>query len=257
MPTSLETYFRHLNYEQFLAGLGVSNPATLAKTAEHFTVKEAKKRDEIVTSYFGRSGINRIVNTITKHLLERPELPSNAKILDVGAGTGFFTVKIAKKIQARKPGVSFYAIDLTPAMLLSLAKKNTGITPFPGIAENIEEGIAFTGERLNVPQKFDAVFSTLMLHHSLQPEKVFKSIKAVLKSNYKAIILDLCEHGFEEFRMEMGDIHLGFEPDYIYEMARKHFTKVNVKNVGHKLRMLGTSNRHLHCDHAEFLIKFD
>jgi len=38
---------------------------------------------------------------------------------------------------------------------------------------------------------------TLMLHHSIEPEKVFQSIKEILKSKGKAIIVDLCKHSFE------------------------------------------------------------
>jgi len=40
-----------------------------------------------------------------------------------------------------------------------------------------------------------------------------------LKKNGKAMVVDLCEHGFEEFKTEMGDVHLGFKPENIYRMA--------------------------------------
>lgn len=226
-----EKYLRNLELEQFLQKLDVSDFKALAKTAEHFTLKEAEKRDEIVISYFGHNGVDRIVNTVTKHLLEPPKLPQNAKILDVGAGTGFFTTRIAEKLHLKMPGTSFYAMDLTPAMLLSLAKKNVGITPFLGVAENIEGSIEQARNHFNVPKKFDAVFSTLMLHHSHQPEKIFKNIKSVLKRKGKAIVIDMCEHSFEEFRVEMGDVHLGFKPEDIYEMMKKDFSEVKVRRA--------------------------
>jgi len=198
---------------------------------EHFTTREAEKRDKIVIDYFGETGVNRIVDTITKLLFAPPRLPANANVLDVGAGSGFFTVKIAEKIHARLPKVSFYAMDLTPAMLLSLEKKKAGITPFLGIAENIKGSVKEAREHFKIPYKFDAVFSTLMLHHSPQPEKVFKSLRETVKKNGKAIVVDLCEHGFEEFKTEMGDVHLGFKPENVYEMARKHFPEVKVEKI--------------------------
>jgi len=227
----LEKHLENLQLEDFFKKLGTSNPEILAKEIEHFTIKEAEKRDSIVLNYFGKSGVNRIVNTITKLLLASPRLSANAKVLDVGAGTGFFTVKIAKKTHARLPKVSFYAMDITSAMLLSLAKKNANITPFIGIAENIESSIKEAGKYFKIPYKFDAIFSTLMLHHSFHPEKVFKSIRAVLKKKGKAIVVDLCEHGFEEFKTEMGDVYLGFKPENVCDMARKYFSEVKVEKL--------------------------
>src|SRR3972149_631755 len=186
MTTSFDEYVKNIDLEQLFKKLGAANPETLAKTVQHFTAKEAKKRDKIVLGYFGEEGVNRIVEAITEKLLSVPSLRKGSSVLDVGAGSGFFTAKIAKKINNKIPNVKFYAMDATPAMLISLAKKEQHITPFLGIAE-----------------KFDAAFSTLMLHHSVKPEKVFESISKILANNGKAVILDLCEHKFVEFKTEM------------------------------------------------------
>jgi SAM-dependent methyltransferase len=231
MKDTFEQYAKNLQLEQLFSKLGTPDPRKLAKTAEHFSRKEAGKRDEIVLNYFGQAGINRIVNAITDRLLDSPKLSAKAKVLDVGAGSGFFTTKIKDKIQAQLPKVSFYAMDLTPAMLVSLTSKHNGITAFVGIAENLQDSIKEAKKHFNVPSKFEAVYSTLMLHHSLEPEKVFKSIKTVLKKGGKAIIVDLCEHHFEEFKMELGDEHLGFKPRNIHEMASKHFSAVKVEKL--------------------------
>ena len=231
ISSSLENYLKQVSLEQLFKELGASDPKILAKTVQHFTTKEAEKRDEIVISYFGQEGVNRIVNTIVTRIFEPPSLPKNGKILDVGAGTGFFTTKIAEKIHSKLPEIIFYAMDLTPAMLLSLGKKKARITPFIGIAENIEGSIKEARKNFNIPYKFDAIFSTLMLHHSPYPNEVFKSLKTVLKKNGRAIVIDLCEHGFKEFKTEMGDVHLGFKPEKISEMARTYFSKVEVEKI--------------------------
>jgi SAM-dependent methyltransferase len=231
ISTSPEKYLKSLQLEQLFRKLGASHPEILAKEIEHFTTREGEKRDKIVTNYFGKTGVNRIVDVITKLLLASPKLPAKAKVLDVGAGSGFFTTKIARKIRAEFPTVSLYAMDLTPTMLLSLVKKKANVTPFIGIAENIKDSIAEARKFFKIPYKFDAIFSTLMLHHSIQPEKVFKSFKQVLKKRGKAIIVDLCEHDFEEFRTEMGDVHLGFKPEKVYNMTRKHFSEVKIEEL--------------------------
>jgi ubiquinone/menaquinone biosynthesis C-methylase UbiE len=231
LATSYDEYEESLDLEQLFRKLGAPSPKTLAKTVEHFTTKEADKRDKIVIGYFGQNGVDRIVDAIATRLLASPRLPQNAKILDVGAGSGFFTAKIMKSIQVDSPTTSFYAMDLTPAMLHSLAKKSQRIAPFIGMAENIQGSIKEAKKHFSIPTKFDAAYSTLMLHHSLGPESVFKSLRTILKKNGKAIILDMCEHKFKEFKTEMGDIHLGFNLKNISEMARKHFSTVRVEKM--------------------------
>ncbi|MGQ9781930.1 MAG: class I SAM-dependent methyltransferase [Nitrososphaeria archaeon] len=220
-----------MKLDQLFRRLEVSDPLVLAEEVNHFTTKEAAERDKIVLGYFGESGVNQIVDTIYEFLLTPPSLPLKAKVLDIGAGTGFFTVSVYNRVRRRLPHVCFYAMDATPAMLISLEKKKAGISPFVGIAENIKGSIKEARKYFNIPYKFDAVFSTLMLHHSTEPEKVFKSIKEVLKSRGKAIVIDLYKHDFEEFKTEMGDIHLGFELESINGMACKHFSNVKIKKI--------------------------
>lgn len=231
MSLRLEEYLKKVQLEPLFKKLGASNPKILAKTVEHFTTKEGEERDEIVEGYFGQCGIDQMVDAITRSLLAAPRLAPNAKVLDVGAGSGFFTVRVAQKIRSRLPKVAIYAMDLTPAMLVSLARKEKQITPFVGLAENIKGSIEETSSSIRIPRKFDAVFSTLMLHHSAQPEKVFESIGNVLKKKGKATIVDLCEHDFKEFKVEMGDVHLGFKPEQISDMAQNYFSTVKVKKI--------------------------
>jgi SAM-dependent methyltransferase len=221
----------NLRLEQLFRKLGASDPGILAREIEHFATKEAEERDKIVIGYFGETAVNQIVSTITKLLFAPPSLPTKAKVLDIGAGSGFFTAKIAEKIHAKLPQASLYAMDLTPAMLLSLAKKSMDVTMFVGLAENIKGSVREARKFFQIPYKFDAIFSTLMLHHSIEPEKVVISLKQVLAKRGKAIIVDLCEHEFEEFRTEMGDVHLGFKPESIYGLARRHFSNVKVEKL--------------------------
>jgi ubiquinone/menaquinone biosynthesis C-methylase UbiE len=230
-PNNLAEYVKNLNLEQFFSKLGAANPETIAKEVQHFTAKEGEKRDAIVQGYFGDEGVNRIVEAITQRLLSPPKLRTGSKVLDVGAGSGFFTAKIAERVNRAVPNVAFYAMDATPAMLLALEKKKVGITPFLGVAENIKASIKEAAAYAEIPAKFDAVFSTLMLHHSTVPEKVFESIKKILKNNGKAVILDLCEHKFEEFKAEMGDVHLGFKLDHVQKMAKAYFATAEIEKM--------------------------
>ena len=229
MSSNLEKYFKIVKPEDFFRKLNAENPRTLANAVEHFTAKEAEKRDTITLGYFGKEGTNRIVDAVTERLV--PSLQTGSKVLDVGAGSGFFTSKIAKVVNNKIPNVSFYAMDATPAMLLALQKNHTELTPFWGIAENIEDSLKQAGSYVQVPDQFDAVFSTLMLHHSAKPEKAFESINRILAPNGSAVVLDLCEHKFEEFRTELADVHLGFNLDYIRGLAEAEFSEVSIVKI--------------------------
>jgi ubiquinone/menaquinone biosynthesis C-methylase UbiE len=229
---SLERYLRETDMNQLLKKLDVPDSKTILETIRHFTLKEAEKRDKILTGYFGEKGISLIVNTISAHLLDsKPKLNPNAKILDVGAGSGLFTVKVADKVKKKLPKASFYAMDATPIMLKMMAEKTPEVQPFLGVAENITKSVQIARRSLNLPLKFDAVFSTLMLHHCTDTGKVFSSMREALTANGKAIVIDLCKHDFVEFREEMGDVHLGFEVTQIKKAAKIVFSHVSVDKL--------------------------
>jgi len=223
---SLEKYLEAADLQELLRELGAQNVDLLVKEISHFTMKEAEKRDKIVLGYFGEDGVNKITDSIITRLNSTPKLKPNAKILDMGAGSGFFTARIAAKARKLVPTAMFYAMDATPAMLSALAKKKEAIIPFFGIAENIAGSIENAKKYAAVPKQFDAVFSTLMLHHCPDIEKVFWSVRRVLKPTGKAVIIDLCSHSFTEFRDEMGDLHLGFDLNLIRKAAKKVFSEV-------------------------------
>ena len=228
---AFKRYLESVEMKSLLEKLEVSNLETLLEAIEHFTQKEAEKRDKILLSYFGEDGVNRIVNSICDRLLSPPKLKNNAQILDVGAGSGLFTVKIARNLHKTLPKTSFYAMDITPAMLKLLAEKTSEIVPFLGVAENISQSVKLARKHLSVPTKFNAVYSTLMLHHCLNIETVFQSIRDVLKTRGKAVIVDLCEHSFKEFKEEMGDIHFGFKPEQIEKNVKNYFTQVSIEKL--------------------------
>ena len=232
MPHStLGDYLKTIDLPKLLTELGAQDPELLVNGIRHFTQKEARKRDKIVLDYFGEKGIRQIVDTVATKLNLQPELKQTAQILDVGAGSGLFTAQIASKLKKHLPKASFYAMDATPAMLLAIEKKKEGITPFFGIAENVAGSIRKSKEYATIPNQFDAVFSTLVLHHCTEIDKVFKSLREVLKPSGKAVIIDMCTHSFAEFKTEMGDVHLGFDPEQIEKAARKVFSKVTVEKL--------------------------
>jgi len=217
--------------QKLLKELNVPNAQLVLKEIRHFTQKEAEKRDKILLGYFGEDGIKLIVDSICSHLLSSPKLSEVAHILDVGAGSGLFTVSVAKKLRSQLSRATFYAMDATPIMLRMLVRKTSEVQPFLGVAENIAKSAELARKRLEVPKKFDAMFSTLMLHHCSSVEKVFQSMREALKARGKVVVVDLCKHSLEEFKQEMGDIHLGFEPKQIERGVQRFFRRVLVEKL--------------------------
>ena len=144
---------------------------------------------------------------------------------------GLFTIRVIEASYEHVPKVTFYAMDITSAMLKIISRKSDKIIPILGLAENITKSIEYASKFIEVPKKFDAIFSILTLHHCLSVERVFESIKNALKSSGKAVIVDLCEHPFDEFREEIGDIYLGFNLSFIKEMAEKFFSSVHIERM--------------------------
>jgi len=228
---TLERYLQTIDIRKVLEELAGPNAQVILKEIKHFTQKEAEKRDKILLDYFGEDSVNLIVDSICNRLLSTPKLRKNAEILDVGAGSGLFTVRVATKLRSKLPKASFYAVDATPIMLKILAGKTSEVQPFLGIAENITKSAELARKHLRVPEKFDAMFSTLMLHHCTSVEKVFLSMREAVKTPGKVVVVDLCKHPFEEFREEMGDTHLGFEPEQIEKVAKRLFTEASVEKL--------------------------
>jgi len=216
---------------KLLEELAVPNAQVILKEIKHFTQKEAEKRDKILLGYFSEDSINLIVNSICNRLLLTPKLKEDAEILDVGAGSGLFTIRVARKLRIKLPKATFYAMDATPIMLKMLTRKTSEIQPFLGIAENITKSVELARKHFWIPHKFDAILSTLMLHHCSSVEKVFQSMREALKTHGKVVVVDLCKHSFEEFRKEMGDIHLGFKSEQIEKVAKRFFTEAWVEKL--------------------------
>lgn len=110
-----------------------------------------------------------------------------------GAGSGFFTVRLLIgfiNICLTRP---FMQWIYTPAMLQVITRKSVKITPFLAVIKNIAGSIVYTRRYTNIPKKFDAIFSTLVLHHCVDVENVFMGVKEALNDRGKAVVIDLCD----------------------------------------------------------------
>jgi ubiquinone/menaquinone biosynthesis C-methylase UbiE len=129
------------------------------------------------------------------HLLDTPErrelmpaekllsmLPVGADdtIVDLGAGTGYFSIPAAHITKS-----TVYAVDVEPKMLEVLQARSTeqhlsNICPIIGMIEDIplQDGIA------------DIVIASLVLHEVEPLSKGLQEIRRILKSNGRLLCLD-------------------------------------------------------------------
>ncbi|ADT84361.1 class I SAM-dependent methyltransferase [Thermococcus barophilus] len=204
-------------------GFGEGEVNELVEQIEYFET-EAPERDDIVRDYLRDECIETIVNDIVGEILKLNR--KDIRLLDVAAGSGFFTERVRRKLEEKGIKVQVYGFDITPSMLKRLKEK--GITPIWGVAEKIRESIMIANEHygINVPKEFDVVLSTLAFHHFLKPEEVLRSMKSVLKEGGKVIIVDVLKHEHEEFKETLKDTHLGFSLEEIKGMGSRVFKKV-------------------------------
>ena len=209
-----------------LLGYTEEHAAEASRQIEHFE-REAPVRDEIVEDYFDRRCILRIASEIVKEL----EVLNREKItlLDVGAGSGTFTVRVADMLKERGWKVEAYGLDITPGMLMMLARK--GIVPVWGVAEKIESSILLINKLygLNIPLRFDAVISTFTLHHIPDPRSALVSMKKVVLKNGRVIVVDVVRYGEHTLKDRLADVHPGLLPEEVRRWASRIFDRVKVE----------------------------
>jgi ubiquinone/menaquinone biosynthesis C-methylase UbiE len=166
----------------------------------------AEQWDEIRSDYF------------TEHMrdaaIAKANLPPNAIVADVGAGTGFVATGLASR------AAHVVGFDSSPEML-AVARRN--LAQF----DNVEFREA-TGDQLPVnDETFDGVFANMYLHHAPDPLATIKEMTRILKPNGVLCITDLDTHDHEWQREQMADLWLGFERDDI----RSWFAETGLKEI--------------------------
>jgi len=227
--------------KEFLKKLGFDEKSAreLVEQIEYFET-EAPERDDIVRDYLRDECIERLVEEIAREVLRLGR--KEVRILDVAAGSGFFTERVKKRLESMGVLTEVYGLDITPSMLKRLKEK--GITPVWGVAERIGDSIRIANDHygLDVPEKFDVVVSTLAFHHFLNPEAVLGSMRDVLVEDGKVVIIDVLKHRHDEFRETLKDTHLGFSIEEMREMGLRVFKNAEVRPLG------------LHCEVDGILI---
>lgn len=130
-------------------------------------------KKQAVRNYFAKPQphlspeINNYTLKLTQRVIERLELSSKHKVLEVGAGAGRFTTPLVKR------SLKITALDMSEEILKQLRERLEGrVTILKGEIEEIDS---------LTKDKFDAAVGFFILHHLDDLTKSLRALKKVLK----------------------------------------------------------------------------
>jgi ubiquinone/menaquinone biosynthesis C-methylase UbiE len=151
-----------------------------APTATPHEIKDANTRyhDAAASEYdskwgidFGAVGQEQVRAKLAKALGREPESESFGDALEIGAGTGYFSLNLAQLGLIERPT----ATDISPGMLATLATSAEGLGIEVETVVTEAERLPFEGH------SFDLVFGHAVLHHIPDLERAFSEFARVLR----------------------------------------------------------------------------
>ncbi|MBC03736.1 MAG: ArsR family transcriptional regulator [Phycisphaerae bacterium] len=119
-------------------------------------------------------------------------------VADLGCGTGDVSQRLAPIVR------EVIAVDREPAMLEACRKRLDGADGIRYVEADLAELPLSEGS-------IDAAVIMLVLHHVAEPLEVLAEVSRVLRPGGCALIVDMVRHERDEYRHDMGHLHLGFD----------------------------------------------
>lgn len=152
----------------------------------------------------------------TDEIMKRLDVTAEMNIFELGTGTGINAVMIADHVKSITAG------DSSNGMLEELKKKL--------VDRNIEniKPIFFDAEnQTKTDEKYDRVYSVMVMHHIKNISQTAKTIYNMLKENGKAVILDLDKENGDFHPDKTGIHHFGFSEGEL----RKYFGDAGFEKI--------------------------
>jgi ubiquinone/menaquinone biosynthesis C-methylase UbiE len=156
-------------------------------------------------------------------VIEALNLQPGDTVADIGAGTGYFTVRLAKAV----PKGRVLAVDIEPSMLAYIGKRAAAA----GL-DNVAT-VQATGSSPQLPSRADVVLIVDTYHHLPNRVSYFKDLKPSLAPNGRVAIVDFRKDAPDgpppQFRFEAEQIvaemqQAGYMVDARHDfLQRQHF----------------------------------
>src|SRR5579884_1466192 len=142
--------------------------------------------------------------------IEALQLKPGMTVADVGAGTGYMSLKMARRVG---PNSRVYAEDVQPEMLAKI-RDNAAKAGL----KNVEpvQG-TFTDPKLP-PGRLDLVLLVDVYHEFSEPQKMLRGIRESLKPDGRLVLLEYRKEDpkipiLEEHKMTVGEVKAELEPE--------------------------------------------
>lgn len=194
------------------------------KTADTYTYKTADP-DGISKFYKGRE-IAHVMGAAGAEWLERNNrneeentdsaiaklpLQTNSVVADIGAGTGYYTFRMAKKVSSGK----VYAVEVQDEFVKYLNDRKTDLK-----ATNVEV-VKGTAQSTNLPDTSIDLAIMVDVYHELEyPQEVLQSLRKALKQHGKILLL---EYRAEDPAIAIKELHKMSVSQVNKEMAANGF----------------------------------
>jgi putative heme-binding domain-containing protein len=157
--------------------------------------------------FFDRPGRN--AEERSDELIDALEIPPGAAVADLGAGTGYFTPRLARKVG---PAGKVIAVDIQRKMLelTEAAVKRAGLT-------NVDYVLATDTDPRLPEGSLDMVFIAYSYHEFAEPEKTMDAVRRSLKPGGRVFVLEFAKESrsapaSSTHKMSLDEIRREIEP---------------------------------------------
>ena len=168
------------------------------------------------------------VSTIAQTILKEVSFSKEMSIMDFGSGTGLLLSEIAPYVG------EITAIDISSSMIEVLQSKRNAIDCQLQIVQ-----MDLTTATLD--RKFDAIISSMTIHHIKDTLALFKKFHSLLKDNGTIAIADLDTEDGSFHTEDTGVFHCGFDRDEFVKSAKSAgFKDIKIQDASTVTKPTGT-----------------
>ncbi|MFA9480155.1 ArsR/SmtB family transcription factor [Phycisphaerales bacterium AB-hyl4] len=169
-----------------------------------------RKRDDSQAFFAGAAGEwDRLRNELYGSAFSRESLlallPGELVVADLGCGTGSLSADLARFVG------KVIGVDNSPAML-DAARQRTAAVDNVELRQGDVEAVPIDDGTC------DAAIQALVLTYVPEPIRVVQEMHRILKPGGVAVVVDLLKHDREDFRRQMGQQSMGFEPEGLNQL---------------------------------------